>query len=136
MKFGLWTPPTGSRTGTKKSFLGSGPEVISYRLSHKRPHSCFSKIDQIGRTNPLKKSRTTDGRTNKMRTVAYFFRIENTLKSGIVFDHRIYRLVFSVVCFSWSKQLNSKIRPSQLRPTTIFTSIFIFIIFANTLSLF
>ncbi len=73
MEIGLRTPPIGSRTEQKKSFRGSGPGVISYQLSHKRPQS----------VNPIKSSSGTDGqtdrrtdrRTDKARTIAYFFKI-------------------------------------------------------------
>ncbi len=62
--FELRTPPTGSRTGQKNFFLGSCPEVISYRLSHKWARS----------VKPLKGSSEdgwTDGRTDKARTIPY-----------------------------------------------------------------
>ncbi len=65
MKYkGNWTPDLSHRVqdrSKKNSFHGSGPWVISYRSSHKSPQS----------GNPMKCS-SYDGRTDKVRTIAYF----------------------------------------------------------------
>jgi hypothetical protein len=71
--YGIWTSNLHYEVqdrSKKNSFLGSYPGVISFRLSHERARS----------VNPLKSSSGTDGRTDKTRKIAYFSKIENTLK--------------------------------------------------------
>jgi hypothetical protein len=62
--YGIWTSNCSlgvqDRPG-KKSILGSGPWVISYRLSHKSPQSVNSM-----------KSSSKGRRTDKVQKIAYF----------------------------------------------------------------
>ncbi len=48
--------PMGSRTGPKKSFLGSSSGVISYRLSHKRARSTKSPQEGGSSTSYFRQS--------------------------------------------------------------------------------
>ncbi len=73
MEFGLQNLSAWSRTGPKKSFLGWGPWVINYRLSHK----------QEDRPTPCRVMAPSNRQTpDKVRTIALFKNWKYSKKSG------------------------------------------------------
>ncbi len=70
--------PLGARTGPKKFFHhNSDPWTISFRSSHKSPNS----------STPWKLEAVTDGRTDKVRTIALFSKGKFAKNITYLFSH-------------------------------------------------
>jgi hypothetical protein len=104
----LQTPPTGPRTGPKKSFHRSGPWVISYRSNHKSPQS----------VNPMKSSSEAYGQTeNTLKMSLYSFGMGSILGNQkyfwnpltkCIWKHR--KVFFNVIDKVWIPTQNSNIK--------------------------
>jgi hypothetical protein len=90
---GIWTSNPSHRVqdrSKKISFGGSGPWIISYRLSYKSPQS----------VNPMKSSSVTDRQTDRQSAdnSVFFSKFENTLKKVYV----LYLIIYFFVIYFFS----------------------------------